>query len=186
MARFDPSRPVTTTLHNLLARQDDDADCPRRYLTAIFYPDLESMRAGAHRYNARHGFIQDAGVDTALGMVQVGNLAQHYDRRRKVWVDTTKRHIAVIRLARGHLTPEVLAHEAMHAASHLEKVHQWAAALAQGDQAPEHTMDDDNEEAIATVVGQITNILARDVHMLVTDGWCDPPGYLFRGEIDTD
>jgi hypothetical protein len=180
--RFDPARPVKQTVHTVIARPADP-HCPSRYLTLMIYPDVEQMRAGAHAYNQRRGQVSDDGNWDALGVTQSSPLGERYDRRTRSWVDCTGRHIGVVRLARGWLTPEVLAHEATHAALHVERMHQWAQAHTAGLEMPDAVeITDDNEEPFAAVAGQLANILARTVHELVVDGWCEEPGYRFVGQ----
>lgn len=177
MSRFDPARPVTLTLHTLIARPEDDS-CPSRYATVIFYPTVEQMRDAAAAYNARRSY-GPMSMDF-LATVQTQPLRERYDRRAKSWVDTTGRHLGVVRFAAAWLTPEVIAHESMHLALHLERAHLWWSARHGGDipaglADPIAVVHDDNEEDVAHHVGQITHYLTREVRVLVADGWAPEP-----------
>lgn len=177
MSRFDPGRPVTLTLHTLVARPTDDR-CPSRYATVIFYPTVEQMRAAAAAYNARRGY--GPVPPNFLAVVQTQPLRERYDGKTKTWSDTTGRHIGVVRFAADWLTPEVIAHESLHLALALERMHQWQLSL-EGDEDAKVLVDNgtgidlDNEEDVALHAGQITHYLTHEVRSLVADGWAPEP-----------
>lgn len=175
--KYDPNRAVTLTLNTIVARPDDD-DCPSRYATAIFYPTLERMREAAHAYNRRRRYPRTE--DDFLATVQTQPLRERYDRKAKAWSDTTGRHLGVMRFAADWLTPEVIAHESLHLALHVERVHQWWLSH-HGDEDAERlvtqdtVVNGDNEEEVAYWAGQIAHLLTRTVRELVQDGWAPEP-----------
>lgn len=164
---IDPTRPITVHIKRLYADQEDDA-CRNRYITAVIYPTTAELREAATTY-ARKRRIDDDFAN-AGGCFQPTAFSQRYDRRKKQWVDTTKAFAGVLRLSQEYLTPEVIAHEAVHITMHVTRLHDWAKPDGEG-----HVRIDESgreEEAFAYLLGgvvcELTNIADR-VRALTTE-----------------
>lgn len=124
------------------------------YLLAIVYDDLAAMRRAAERYN--YGDLSQA-----LGCWTPAPWRYRFNEDGSE-VDTTYRPFAgVLRLARDHITTEIVAHELVHAAATLYR-RKISRSVGLGDECGE------SEEALAYIVGdllaQVSTVLAdRDL-----------------------
>jgi len=148
---IDPSRPATCYIHHLFA-DSDDPTCRGRYIRLIIHPDEDDLRAAGIAYNKRRSNNQD--LSDAAGLFQPAQPRARYDRKTKAWIDTTTAFAGIMRLANGHLTGEVIAHESTHAALHVTRLHDWSKPGANGD-ADFGDICDDREEAFAYLLGGI-------------------------------
>lgn len=149
---FDPTRPVVATIHHLYA--DREGPCRSRYFRLVIHPDLDHMRAAAKRYDRKRFGPADS-YDNAGGLWQPRPFASRYDRKTRRWIDTSSACAGVMRLARGHLDGEVIAHESTHAALHISRLHAWWLDTSQ---APERVVIEDmatDEEPFAYLLGGI-------------------------------
>ena len=111
---LDRTQPVRAYIHHLYADADDDT-CRSRYLLLVIHPNVEQLRAAQAAYEQQRdrkaGLKPAAQADDseACGLWQPLTTQSRYDRRRKVWLDTTPPFLGVIRLAQGYLTPEIVA-----------------------------------------------------------------------------
>ena len=104
------------------------------------------------------------GYPDALGLFQTTPMRSRYDRKAKAWVDTTTAFAGVIRLAQGHCSREVVAHESAHAALHITRLHDWAKPDGEGN-ANLGDICDPAEESFCYLLGS----LVQEVERLVTD-----------------
>lgn len=168
--QLDPIRPATCYIHHLSADSDDPA-CRGRYIRLIIHPDRDDLRAAGLAYNKRRGTHQYLG--DAVGLFQPTYFRRRYDRTTKAWVDTTTAFAGIMRLANGHLTSEVIAHESTHAALHVTRLHDWAKPGFDGN-ADFGDCCDSREEAFAYLLGGI----AAEVNNAVLSGtWSSPSGH---------
>lgn len=80
-----------------------------RAIELIIYDDLRTFRAAAARHSGTPGEFKDA-----LGST-TGILSVHVNPDGSVDKDSTEGHfVAIVRLVRGYLTPEIVAHEVAH------------------------------------------------------------------------
>ena len=153
MTDLDRTRPVRAYIHHLYADADDDT-CRSRYLLLVIHPNVEQLRAAQAAYERQRdrkaGLKPAAQADDseACGLWQPVTTQSRYDRRAKAWLDTTPPFLGVIRLAQGYLTPEIVAHECVHAALTMARRHDWAKPGNSGE-ANFGGSCDDSEEAFA-------------------------------------
>jgi hypothetical protein len=148
---IDTSRPATCYVHHLFADQGDRT-CRGRYIRLIIHPNADSLVAAGTAYNKRRGSSQD--LSGSAGLFQPTPFRSRYDRKTKSWADTTATFAGIIRLANGHLTGEVIAHESTHAALHVTRLHDWNKPDGSGN-ADFGDCCDDREEAFAYLLGGI-------------------------------
>jgi len=113
-----------------------------RWFTVIIHDTLEQMRRAAATRR------DDAGTLATTGAIfQPALLRQRYVNG--AWVDSAPtRHIGTMRLVRGHITAEVVAHECIHA----------ALTIFRRDIADPITISDDvfeHEEHLAYIAGEL-------------------------------
>lgn len=152
MKHLDPERTISAWVNRVYADRESP-ECRRRYFGVTIHPDAAHLRTAAMRYERGVVGGPDSVITDAVGMWQPRPFTSRYDRSRKVWVDTTHACAGMMRLARGWLNAEIIAHESTHAALHI-----WRLWYHQRDLAdiplPDH--DDANEEAFAYLVGGVT------------------------------
>lgn len=157
-----PDRSVTFYVRNLYADRNDDT-CRPRYIRVIIHPDTEHLRREAERYG-REGHARDGDViepDT-IALFQPSKFRAVIGSDRRTWIDTSTSFAGMLRLSRDHLTPDILAHEAIHAAAHITRLHNWHAhgggrlSLGDGDSG-------DAEESFAYLAGGITAVISNRV-----------------------
>lgn len=112
---FDPELPCRAYVRHVYADRDDP-QCRGRYFLVVFHPDPDDMRRAAYRHDKSSAYRthRPGSVDDALGLWQPASARARYDRKQRMWVDTTPPFAGVMRFARGHLTPDVIAHESTH------------------------------------------------------------------------
>lgn len=155
---FDPDRPVSAYVRHLYADRSDPA-CRGRYIRVGIYPTADALRAAASRYHVRRGDVPEADAfEDTLGVFQPRRFTTRYDRKRRAWVDTTAACAGVLRLCREALTPNVVTHEATHAALHITRLHDWAKPDTDG-RADFGDNCDEAEEAFAYLLGDLTGVL---------------------------
>lgn len=148
---LDPTRPVTCYIHHLFA-DPDDPTCRGRYIRLIIHPTAVELSDSGTRYNHRHQSDQD--VNGSAGLFQPAPFRSRYDRKKRAWVDSTPPFAGIMRLANGHLTGEIIAHESTHAALHVTRLHDWTKPDHEG-VADFGDGCDDTEEAFAHLLGGI-------------------------------
>lgn len=121
---LNPEHPVTAYVHNIWPVQE--GECRRRYIRVIIHPTVDDLNDAANRYEKRRPGGGRAAGFAALGMFQPIGVRSKYDRKKRMWVDTTPAFAGVMRLARGHLTGEIVTHESVHAALAIWRMHMWS------------------------------------------------------------
>lgn len=157
---IDTARPVTAYVHGIYA-DPDDADCRRRYIRVIIHPGTDHLVAAGHAHNRRRGGQQD--LNGSAGMFQPSSFDSRYNRHRRQWIDTTGPFAGILRLSRGWLTGEIIAHESAHAALHLWRLHNWSKPGREpGADLGEHCSD--LEEAFCHLLSGIAGSVNEIVH----------------------
>ena len=127
------------------------------WFLVIVHDSVDSLRKAATRSspNDPNGFADSVGV------FHPAPIRERYDKAAGKWrpVDW---YMGSVRFSRGHLSSEVLAHEATHAAAHLYR-RLWNKQGYIGD----HCGDD--EEAFAYLVGASLSVINDALHDM--DAW---------------
>ncbi|MBK6556279.1 MAG: hypothetical protein IPG16_03335 [Comamonadaceae bacterium] len=163
---FDPELPCRAYVRHVYADRDDP-QCRGRYFLVVFHPDPDDMRRAAYRHDKSSAYRthRPGSVDDALGLWQPASARARYDRKQRMWVDTTPPFAGVMRFARGHLTPDVIAHESTHAALHITRLHDWSKDGHDG-RADFGDDCDLAEEAFAYLLGDIVQSVTALVEQL--------------------
>lgn len=136
-----------------------------RYIHVAIHPDVEDMRSAANRYDVhRSGRAQDQ--SEAVGLFQATPFRSRYDRKAKVWVDSTSACAGVMRLVQGWCSREVIAHECTHAALHITRLDDWGKPDHEGI-ANFGDGCDDTEESFAYLLGamvQTVEVMVDEAH----------------------
>lgn len=120
---IDPDRLVTAYVRNLYA-DPADPSCRGRYFRVSIHPNRDELNAAADRYDAQHH--SPDGPGPAEGIFHSSPMRSRYNRNLKRWVDTSTAYVGMMRLARGYLTGEIIAHESAHAALHIWRLQEWS------------------------------------------------------------
>ena len=151
---IDPTRPITAHIKRLYADQADDA-CRNRFIRVVIYPTTAALQAAAAEWSRQHGHTNE--WDNTGGCFHPTEMSAKYDRRKKQWIDTTKPYAGLMRLSQEYLNPEVIAHEAAHAALHVTRLHDWSKPGNDGN--AHFDSCDATEEAFAYLLGGIVGEL---------------------------
>lgn len=139
---------MTTVIHASTSRHAE-WDGPARYIRIVLHETVADLQRAASRYR-RNDF------SNAAGCFHPAPAREHYDGT--TWVNTTPKHWAgVLRLARDHLFPEVVAHESTHAALAIYRV-DVAAYVQLGNDCGRR------EETLAYIVGDVTANVTDALH----------------------
>ena len=148
-------------IHGLYADRGDPT-CRSRYIAVVLHPDAEHLRRRARKQAPHQSWD---GVD---GCFHPAPFHERYDDKAGKWADSTPPFAGTMRLHLGRLDGEVVGHEAVHAALHIWRLHQWF----KGD--PTTTADLGGEcgpveEAFAYLLGGITGSLSNLVPAMTAD-----------------
>lgn len=153
--KWDPHESVTGYISRLYADRLDPA-CRPRYLRVIIHPSTAHLRAAAQRYTKGVVFPDAEGIFHPLP------LRSAYNRHTRTWEDTTGAMAGIIRVARDTVTPEVAAHECVHAGLHIMRLHDWSKVRGLGEACLEDMAT--QEEPFAYLVGALVPL----VHTMVS------------------
>ena len=155
MSDLDPERTVTAWVNRVYADRENP-ECRRRYFGVTIHPNPEHLRAAAARYERDVVGGPDSAILDAVGMWQPRPFSSRYDRKRKVWVDTTHACAGMMRLARGHLSAEIITHECTHAALHIWRLWHHQRDLMDIEMP---SLESGTEEPFAYLVGGLTAVV---------------------------
>lgn len=133
--------PLTSTRFQVAT----SASGQRRTIDVWVYDTLEELRAAAHRFNPLRSFIDAAGC------------FQHSGYR---WPSPEQAWFGIIRLYRGQLTTETIAHESTHAAAEI-----YFADCTQWDSRARAHFRGDNEP-LAYMVGQLASRITAQLYRI--------------------
>lgn len=117
-----------------------------RKIDVMLYDTLGQMRAATHRWNKVTG--EDGRMDHSLAVCQSFSRIRVY----KNGSEKELPNVLIVRFVRGHLSPEIVAHEVTHAASHLYGI-DYLPMLGVSEVAKDH-FQADNED-FAYIVGNL-------------------------------
>lgn len=120
----------------------------RRSVKVYIYHSVPELRAGADRYDQQNqmGYCDNSHI---LGVT-------HHFERINVETDESHPNVAIIRLAKQHLTMRVISHEAAHAAT-------WIYRLDVSQEPPEPDKIDD-EEVFCHLVSDIAAEIVSQIY----------------------
>jgi hypothetical protein len=122
----------------------DEMTGPARWIRVVVHPDVADM----HRL-ARRRSPWSPPEDETRGMFQPAPVREWYDAELKEWVRRWPASYAgIMRLARGWVTSEIVAHELMHAACAIYRMSVCALIRLEDDCGR-------REESLAYIYGQL-------------------------------
>jgi hypothetical protein len=141
--------PMSDILHVSTLRHEEWGG-PKRYIRITVHDNLSEFRKAAQNYSPHEDFVG------SVGCFHPAPTRERYVGKR--WVDITDEHWGgVMRLAKGWINLEVVAHESVHA----------AAAIWRRDVMPNLRLGEDcgpHEEMLAYMVGDISMGVYRKLY----------------------
>ncbi|WP_409463592.1 hypothetical protein [Amycolatopsis sp. GA6-003] len=126
---------------------------PRRWCWVVVHPDLDHFRAAAIRTAPWHG---TAYWDGCLGCFQPVAYRERHDGEAWVGRWPANGYAGILRLAEGHVSPEIVAHELVHASAQIYRMN-VDRDVRLGDDCGER------EEQLAYIYGELFASLPRDL-----------------------
>lgn len=144
----------TTVVKHVSTFRHDEWGGPKRYIKVVVHRTRGEMQRAAAKYALREN-ENDAFYQYALACFQPAPDREIYDKKTDSWRSTTDKHYAgLLRLVKGYVGAEVVAHECVHAAAHI-----WRRDVTHKAKKPVVNLGDDcgwREEGFAYLVGDLT------------------------------